>query len=278
MRKILIPVLMMLMLIGCGQPEGAEIQDPAQSVTAQTQPKSGIRNPVLSPIEEDEDLVKSNTEPTGADQTESRLQATAPEKEPAQTGRSTEPSKPVQAPPQSSDPDQSETVPPEPSVDETVPPVTKPEQTTPTQPAPTSPAPTEPTPTEPTPTEPKPTEPAPTEPVPTEPEPEVIDTAALEAYGRSYASSAYGYNGTSACGPGSGAGYFPGATKEILTMADGYSLVCRAIDAQYARDIASGYAPYEEIDGVTVRCPINVRVEPTGQANVYIIWVYYGGA
>jgi hypothetical protein len=107
---------------------------------------------------------------------------------------------------------------------------------------------------------------------------EQIDTAVLESYGRSYASSAYGYNGASACGPGSGAGYFPGATKEILTMADGYSLVCQAIDAQYYRDIACGYSPYEEIDGVTVRCPINVRVEPTGQANMYVIWIYYGGA
>lgn len=120
-------------------------------------------------------------------------------------------------------------------------------------------------------------EPAPTEPVPAEPEVAQLDIAALESYGRSYASSAYGYNGTSACGPGSGAGYFPGATKQILTMADGYRFVRQAIDAQYARDIAGGYAPYEEIDGVTVRCPINVRVEPTGQDNTYVIWVYYGG-
>ena len=165
------------------------------------------------------------------------------------------------------------TEPSKPQAEETIPDETQPAETQPTH---TEPEVTElPVPEE---TEPAPADPEPTVPAPTEPEVEQIDIAALESYGRSYASNAYGYNGTSACGPGSGAGYFPGATKEILTMADGYSLVCQAIDAQYYRDIACGYSPYEEIDGVTVRCPINVRVEPTGQANMYVIWIYYGGA
>ena len=111
----------------------------------------------------------------------------------------------------------------------------------------------------------------------TEPPAEVIDTATLESYGRSYASSAYGYNGTAACTPGTGAGYFPAATKRITSMEEGYSIVRQAIDSQYNRDMAYGYLPYEEIDGVTVRCPINVKVSSTGEPNVYTITVYYGG-
>lgn len=281
MRKILIPVLLVLMLVGCGNPKSVEIPNPTQPATAETQPKSGLRNPVLVPIEEDEGAGNSNTEPTDIEQPASYPQADTHEKEPSHTAGPTEPSKPDSTIPKPSAPTPNETITPEPPADETAPTVTEPEQEKPTQPTPAKPSdssPTDPAPTEPTPTSPAPAEPTPSEPKPTEPEPEVIDTSALEAYGRSYASSAYGYNGTSTCGPGSGAGFFPGATKEILTMADGYSLVCRAIDAQYARDIASGYAPYEEIDGVTVRCPINVCVESTGQANMYVIWVYYGGA
>lgn len=175
---------------------------------------------------------------------------------------------------------------------------TKPEETqateaatTPTEPQATEPtkAPTQPTaptePSKPEPTIPKSTEPEQTQPTestsketaPTEPELEQIDIAALETYGRSYASSTYGYNGTSACTPDTGAGYFPGATKEIPTMEDGYKLVRQAIDAQYYRDIACGYLLYEEIDGITVRCPINICIESTGRSGVYIIWVYYGG-
>jgi hypothetical protein len=281
MRKILIPVLLVLMLVGCGNPKSAEIPNPIQPATAETQPKSGLQNPVLVTIEEDEDAGNSNTEPTDVEQPVSYPQAGTPEKEPSYTGETTEPCKPDSTISKPSTPAPTETTTPEPPADETTPTVTEPEQVKPTQPTPSmpsEPSPTAPSPTEPTPSSPAQTEPTPSEPKPTEPEPEVIDTTALEAYGRAYASSAYGYNGTSSCGPGSGAGFFPGATKEILTMTDGYSLVCRAIDAQYARDIASGYPPYEEIDGVTVRCPINVRVEPTGQANMYVIWIYYGGA
>ena len=159
-----------------------------------------------------------------------------------------------------------------------------------TKPAETKPQPTEPAATEPPateepttePTQPPVTEPTHTETVPEEPEPtelpaEVIDTAVLEAYGRSYASSTYGYNGTSACHPGTGAGYFPAATKKITSMEEGYSIVRQAIDSQYKRDCAYGYTPYEEIDGKIVRCPINVSVSSTGEPNVYSITVYYGG-
>ena len=109
-----------------------------------------------------------------------------------------------------------------------------------------------------------------------DPVPEAIDTAELEAYGRAYASGTYGYNGTSACHPGTGAGFFPAATKVITTMDEGRRYVRQAVDSQYKRDMAYGYLPYEEIDGVIVRCPINVSVDSAGD-NTYTITVYYGG-
>ena len=37
------------------------------------------------------------------------------------------------------------------------------------------------------------------------------------------------------------------------------------------------YAAYEEVDGETVRCPVNVQLTPTGEPNEYTITVYYGG-
>ena len=165
-----------------------------------------------------------------------------------------------------------------PSTEATTSETTIPTQTVPpaTEPPATEPAPTIPAETEPIVAEPPVTEPPATVPPETAPEAEVIDTAALESYGRSYASSAYGYNGTSACHGGTGAGYFPAATKKITSMEEGYNIVQQAIDSQYKRDCAYGYTPYEEVDGVTVRCPINISVEAVGD-NTYTITVYYGG-
>lgn len=168
---------------------------------------------------------------------------------------STTPTVPVTTEPSATEPEVKPT--------ETVPPVTEPAVTVPDE-------------TTPAVTEPKPTEPSVTEPPETEPPTENIDIAALESYGRSYASGTYGYNGTSACHPGTGAGYFPAATKKISTMEEGYSIVRQAIDSQYNRDCAYGYTPYEEIDGQIVRCPINVSVTSGGD-NTYSITVYYGG-
>ena len=181
-----------------------------------------------------------------------------------------------------------ETNPPELKPQETQPPVPRPSETRPqeTKPIETKPQETEPTATvppeippeqsEPPETKPPVTEPPATEPPEAKPESESIDTGALESYGRSYASSTYGYNGTSACTPGTGAGYFPAATKVITSMEDGRSYVRQAIDSQYKRDMAYGYLPYEEVDGKIVRCPINVKVESAGD-NSYTITVYYGG-
>ena len=158
---------------------------------------------------------------------------------------------------------------------DTVPPTTT--EPSVTEPPVTVPPSTEPSTSEPPVTEPPSTEPPVTVPPETEPAAEPIDTYALESYARSYASSTYGYNGTSACHPGSGAGYFPAATQRIDSMEEGYSIVCQAIDSQYYRDIAYGYLPYEEVDGVIVRCPINVSVSSTGESGVFTITVYYGG-
>lgn len=156
---------------------------------------------------------------------------------------------------------------------ETVPTITEPSVTDNSTTDPSVSETTEPAPME---TEPIATEPPVTVPPEKAPEVEVIDTAALESYGRSYASSTYGYNGTSACHPGTGAGYFPAATKKITSMEEGYSIIRQAIDSQYKRDCAYGYTPYEEINGVTVRCPINISVESVGD-DIYTVTVYYGG-
>ena len=59
-------------------------------------------------------------------------------------------------------------------------------------------------------------------------------------------------------------------------MDEGRRYVRQAVDSQYKRDMAYGYLPYEEIDGVIVRCPINVSVDSAGD-NTYTITVYYGG-
>ena len=170
---------------------------------------------------------------------------------------------------------------------ETLPAETKPQPTEPvaTEPPatkePTTDS-TQPSAAEPPVTEPPATEQTPTETVPveldhTEPPTETIDTAALEAYGRSYASDSYGYNGTSECTPDSGAGYFPASTKTITSQEEAERIIQEAIDSQYKRDEAYGYTPYEEVDGETVRCPVNVEVTPTGESNEYTITVYYGG-
>ena len=120
-------------------------------------------------------------------------------------------------------------------------------------------------------------EPLVTEPPATEPAAELLDVSALEAYGRSYASDAYGYNGTAECTPETEAGYFPAATKTITSQEEAERIIQEAIDSQHKRDEAYGYAAYEEVDGETVRCPINVQVTPTGEPNEYTITVYYGG-
>lgn len=249
-RKTMIAVLLAMSLVGCST------QEPLPEVEA-IHPEVTTPQVTEAPDEVLTTVPEETTPVTVAEETEPASEATElemPETVPSVKSEEREQEKPTPKP-------QS----PEPA--ETEPPATEEPTTEPTQP----PA------TEPPATEPAPTETVPEEPEPTESPAEVIDTAALEAYGRSYASSTYGYNGTSACHSGTGAGYFPAATKKITSMEEGYSIVRQAIDSQYKRDCAYGYTPYEEIDGKIVRCPINVSISSTGEPNVYSITVYYGG-
>ena len=269
-RKTMIAVLLAMSRVGCST------QEPHQEAEA-TLPETTAPQ-VIEALGEVLTAVPEETTPvTAAEETEPASEATEPELQetvPTVKAEEREQEKPTPKP--------QPTEPKETSPLETKPAETKPQ---PAEPAATEPPATEePTtePTQPPETEPPASEPAPTETVPeesqpTEPPAEVIDTEALEAYGRSYASSAYGYNGTSACHPGTGAGYFPAATKKITSMEEGYSIVRQAIDSQYKRDCAYGYTPYEEIDGKIVRCPINVSISSTGEPNVYSLTVYYGG-
>ncbi len=112
-----------------------------------------------------------------------------------------------------------------------------------------------------------------------EPEPivEVIDTAALEAYGRSYAASTYGYNGNPGTGFSSNAGYFPPTYVIVNTMEDGYRYAREVIDAQYYDDIAAGQPITAEIDGVTVRRKINIYFQATDDPNMFLLYCFYGG-
>ena len=260
--KKTIPILLLCMLLFCGCSQ----KEPMVSDTVVTMPDATESTAVTVP---DETELAEPEELTATYETEEI--PTVPEKsdEPAEKAASVSEAKPQAEDEKPSDP----TVPAE-----TTPAVTEPSTTnTPaTEPPVTEPAPTIPAETEPIVTGPPVTEPPATVPPETEPEVETIDTAALESYGRSYASSAYGYNGTSACHGATGAGYFPAATKKITSMEEGYSIVRQAIDSQYKRDCAYGYTPYEEVDGVTVRCPINISVESVGD-NTYTVTVYYGG-
>ena len=266
-RKTMIAVLLAMSLVGCSAQEPLpEVEVTLPEVTASQVTEA--HDDVLTAVPEE------TTPVTAAEETEPAFEATElemPETVPAIKTEESTHQKPEDKP--------MVTEPKETTPVETKPADTKPQPTEPvaTEPPATEESTTEPPVTEPPATEPAPTETVPEEPEPTEPPAEVIDTAALEAYGRSYASSAYGYNGTSACHPGTGAGYFPAATKKITSMEEGYSIVRQAIDSQYKRDCAYGYTPYEEIDGKIVRCPINVSISSTGEPNVYSITVYYGG-
>lgn len=141
-----------------------------------------------------------------------------------------------------------------------------------TQP-PTTKATTEPTePTEPS----EPTEPTQTQAPVTEPEYEAIDISALEAYGRSYAET-LGYDGDPNTGFATNAGYFPPSWMKIRSMEEGYQRVKELVDAQYADDLGAGHAIVVVIDGVERHRKLNIYIEPTDEANVFLIYCFYGG-
>ena len=282
LRRTVFAAPMAILLIGCAaktEPTESKGLTPTQEVPVlqETEPSQKTEIAVTaetSPVRETENVQPASdtaaTEPAEETEDKATIQSETPVTKPLAT--ELREATPIETVPTPTEPKVTE--PPVTEVTE-LPTIEAPE-TAPTHPPATNPPETVPPTTEPTPSEPAPTEPVLEETVPTEPPAEVIDTAALESYGRSYASSAYGYNGTSACTPGTGAGYFPAATKEITSMEDGRSYVRQAIDSQYKRDKAYGYLPYEEVDGKTVRCPINVSVSSAG-GNTYTITVYYGG-
>lgn len=290
LRRTVSAALMALLLIGCTAK--TELTEPEVTIPEETAPQvteapaklpTAVPEGMTPTTASEESKLASETVATEPEETVPtvKVEESAPKKaeKPVTKPQVMEPKEttpnqtvPAETQPKATEPPVTEvTAPPTteaPETEPTLPPATEPPVTVPPV--------TEPQPTKPTPTETVPEETAPEETVPTELPAEVIDTAALESYGRSYASSTYGYNGTSACTPGTGAGYFPAATKEITSREDGRSYVRQAIDSQYKRDKAYGYLPYEEVDGKTVRCPINVSVSSAG-GNTYTITVYYGG-
>lgn len=106
---------------------------------------------------------------------------------------------------------------------------------------------------------------------------EVIDTAALEEYGRQYARDTYGYDGNPNCGFNNNAGYFPPASYYIYTMEEGYEIVRESADAQYRHDIGAGHPIFVVIDGETIRMMINFYFMPTDNPNMFLLYRFYGG-
>lgn len=155
-------------------------------------------------------------------------------------------------------------------------PTTAPTEATapPTTTPPTTEAPTKPPATETTaPTE---TQTPETEPPTTEAPKEVIDLAALEEYGRSYART-LGYNGNPNTGFATNAGYFPPVYCFIYTMDEGRRIVREAVDAQYADDISCGHDIVVVIDGIERHRKLNIYIEPTDKPDWYLVYCFYGG-
>ena len=124
-----------------------------------------------------------------------------------------------------------------------------------------------------TPTE---TQPYETESPATQPIYEVIDTAALEAYGRAYAET-LGYDGNPTTGFATNAGYFPPSLMRIRTMEEGYRRVKELVDAQYADDVGAGHAIVVVIDGVERHRKLNIYLQPTDDPNMFLMYCFYGG-
>ena len=161
------------------------------------------------------------TEPTEAEKTTSEEPSTtAPETSEVATEATTETTQPPTVEttaPETEAVTEKETQPTTVPTEATAPPTTTPPTTTP----PTTEAPTEPPATE-----------SPT----TEAPKEVIDLAALEEYGRSYART-LGYNGNPNTGFATNAGYLPPVYCFIYTMEEGRQLVREMVDGIVCRSI-----------------------------------------
>ena len=137
MRKVLIPILIMIFLVGCGKKEHADTaaHDPTPPVVS-TQTQSIQQNPIVKPADSNQ---SGDTEPTLKEDLQG---STTPAKVSTQE---TVPSKPTYTPPTTpkpTEPTPTDTKPPEQSKEETVPPAAEPEATRPTVPEVTEPAPT----------------------------------------------------------------------------------------------------------------------------------------
>lgn len=101
---------------------------------------------------------------------------------------------------------------------------------------------------------------------------EVIDTAALEEYGRQYGANTYGFE---VC-VGIRAGYFPGYCCRFTSMADAYQEVAECVATTAEALIAYGHKIYVELeDGSIGRCRLDVEV-CHDHDDIYYVWVYYG--
>ena len=265
----------LLWLPGCGVNSPSLENTPQLLVTEGASPPMASE-PVVTLPEETVLSTACTEEPTAettlpAEPTEIEEKQTEPPKEQRKEKTSQQTAPPATQP--------KETEPPQTEYAEMAPPATEPHMTKSptTQPLETEPPQTEPKETEPVETAPLETAPEETETSATEPTAEVIDVAALAAYGRSYAASAYGYEGNPNCNPSTNAGYFPGVREVITTMEEGYAAAREAVDYQYACDASMGRTIYKEIDGVIQRRNINLYFEPTDDPNVFIVWCYYGG-
>ena len=265
-QKTMIAVLLAMSLVGCSTQEPL----PEPTLPEVTAPQvTETPDAVLTTVPEE------TTPVTAAEETEPASEVVVPELQetvPTVKTEEREQEKPTPKP-QATEPKETTPV-------ETKPAETKPQ---PTKPAATEPPATEAPMPEPPVAEPPATESAstetvpPKEPQPTEPPAQTVDTADLEAYGRSFASDKYGYNGTAECTPETEAGCFPSSTQTITSKEEGERIIQEAINNLKKNDDAHGYAAYEEVDGEIVRCPVNVQVTPTGEPNEYTITVYYGG-
>lgn len=189
-RKFLCVLLVccLLLFAGCREPVPPQVNLSATepSITA-VEPTAGTTETTTAATEPEE------TQATEAATTPTEPQATEPTKAPTQPADPTEPSKPEQTIPKSTEPaptepTPTETVPPEPPTEETVPPTTEPEQTQPAKP---------------------------------EQEKAVIDVAAIEATARAYAQT-LGFVVDTSLGKGN-AGYYSPEYRPLYSTKEGYS-------------------------------------------------------
>ncbi len=258
MKKAFVGLLLAVCLLtACSKEEKPEVitEDPQLAVTTTA-------------------ATESLTEPTEAEMTNTEEPSTTtPETSEVATEATTETTQPPIVETTATETEavtEKETQPTTAPTEATAPPTTTPPTNTP----PTTEAPTEPPATETTaPTE---TQPPETESPTTEAPKEVIDLAALEEYGRSYART-LGYNGNPNTGFATNAGYFPPSYVFIRSMEEGYRHVKEAVDAQYINDVSAGHDIVVVIDGVERHRKLNIYIEPTDTPDWYLVYCFYGG-